>query len=262
MCVGPQRLYEAMATLSFDYKIKTPIAKTIIITPYTRTEVENALIEFGIDYSKFVVLNDNYFDDLYDLSRWSHDNWYKQQALKLCALDTFSAEQFLIQDADVMLLEDYEAFINSEPNFKAEDLWNEHHAVYAAGVEGIIGLKRGLNYSLVNEILPYYKSDWLELKYYIQQRHNKGWLDAIADHKPFDDTKWFSEYELLGIWKTNRGGWKYFTRVGQPPITSWDDVYSTNWKELSAVKYHTRPLKFMDKQQAIELVRFINDTIN
>ena len=35
MCIGPRRIYEAMATLSFDYKIKTPIDHTVIITPYS-----------------------------------------------------------------------------------------------------------------------------------------------------------------------------------------------------------------------------------
>lgn len=262
MCVGPGRLYEAMATLSFDYRIKTPIDRTIIITPYSRTEVENALLEFNVDYSKFVILNDNYFDGIYDLSRWAHDNWYKQQALKLCALDIFDAEQFLIQDADLLLLKDYDPFINGEPNFKAEGLWNDYHKVYADCIEDILGLTRGVNLSLVNEIMPYLKQDWIELKTYIERINGKNWLDVPPDYKEFDGTKWFSEYELLGIWKTNQKGWHYFDWVSQPPINSWDDVYNTNWSEYSAVKFHVRPLKFMNKDEATNLVKYIYDTVN
>ncbi len=174
----------------------------------------------------------------------------------------FTADRFLIQDADLLLLEDYYAFIDGELNFKVEELWNEYHTVYAQGIEGITGLTRGLNYSLVNELMPYYKSDWVALKAHIEHRHNKSWLDAIADYKEFDDSKWFSEYELLGIWKTNQTGWRHFIRNGQPPINNWDDLCKINWQRYSAVKYHSRPLKFMDAQQAQRLVKFINDTVN
>ena len=65
MCIGPKRLYEAMATLSFDHRIKTPIDKTIIFTPYSRDEVENSLDEFSIEYSNFEILSDDYFASLY-----------------------------------------------------------------------------------------------------------------------------------------------------------------------------------------------------
>lgn len=262
MCIGPMRLYEAMATLSFDYRIKTPISKTVIFTPYPRHEVETALLEFNIDYSNFVVLGDGYFDNTYDLTRWTHDNWYKQQALKLCALDLFDSDKFLIQDADLLLLKDYEAFVDNEPNFKAEILWNSYHKVYAECVEGILGLSRGIELSLVNELMPYYKQDWEELREYIENKHSKNWLDAIADYKPFDNTKWFSEYELLGIWKTNQTGWKYFEWPGQPPINTWDDFYNTDWTKFSAVKYHARPLKFMTAEEAKKVVKHIYDTVS
>jgi hypothetical protein len=262
MCVGPARLYEAMASLSFDYRIKTPISRTVIFTPYSRTDVENALLEFDIDYSKFTILPDTYFSDIYDLSRWTHDNWYKQQALKLCALDSFESEEFLIQDADLLLLKDYDAFIDGKPNFKAEALWNDYHTVYADCVYGILGLTRGIELSLVNELMPYRKQDWISLKLYIEDRYSKSWLDVMPDYRVFDDTKWFSEYELLGIWKTNQTGWNYFDWVSQPPINSWEDVLNTNWNEFSAVKFHVRPLKFMTAQQAKDLVKYIHDTVN
>jgi hypothetical protein len=84
----------------------------------------------------------------------------------------------------------------------------------------------------------------------------------MPDYRVFDDTKWFSEYELLGIWKTNQTGWNYFDWVSQPPINSWEDVLNTNWNEFSAVKFHVRPLKFMTAQQAKDLVKYIHDTVN
>ena len=262
MCVGPKRLYEAMATLSFDFRIKTPIEQTVMITPYNHTEVKTALNEFNIDSSKFEILSDKYFDEYYDLSKWSHDNWYKQQAFKLCSLDHFNATQFLIQDADIILLKDYYAFIDNEPNFKAEDLWNNYHTVYAECVAGLIGLNRNLNKSLVNELMPYYKNDWIQLKEVIEDKHKTTWVDAIPNYKKFDNSKWFSEYELLGIWKTNQQRWRYFSHSSQPPVNSWDDFYNINWTEFSAIKFHSQPLKFMTKLEAKRLVEFINETIS
>lgn len=262
MCVGPGRLYEAMATLSFDYRILTPITQTIIFTPYDQSMVIDALLEFGIDCSKFVILNDNYFDTKYDISRWTHDNWYKQQAFKLCALDHFSSEQFLIQDADLLLTKNYTTFEDNKPVFKAESLWNDYHKVYADCVEGIIGYRRKIDVSLVNEFMPYLKQDWLELKTFIESKHNKSWLDVIPDYRPFDNTKWFSEYELLGIWKTNHNDYDWNVWISQPPINTWDDFYNTNWNLYSAVKFHARPLKFMTADDAKKVIEYIYDTVN
>ena len=107
MCVGPDRINESIATLLFDYKIYPRIDKTYIISPHTKQEFTSLFDEFAINSSSIEVLPENYFDSYYDLTRWSHDNWYKQQAFKLCALDHFDSEYFLIQDCDLILLKPY-----------------------------------------------------------------------------------------------------------------------------------------------------------
>lgn len=262
MCIGPRRLYEAMATLSFDYRISPSIDKTIIFTPYNRAEVKRALAEFNVECSKFEILSDDYFNGKYDLSRWTHDNWYKQQAFKLCALDYFDNERFLIQDADLLLTKKYEIFSEGKPVFKAEKIWNNHHEIYADCIGDIIGYRRKIDISLVNEFMPYLKQDWIELKTFIEKKYNKSWLNVIPDYRKFNSTKWFSEYELLGIWKTNRDNYSYNIWMSQPPISSWDDFYNTNWNLYGSVKFHTEPMKFMNKEQAKQVVKHINDTIN
>lgn len=265
ICVGPRRLYEAMATLSFDYKISTPIDQTVIFTPYDKSIVEHALKEFSVNYENFVILNDEFFNDKYDITRWSHDNWYKQQAFKLCALDYFDSEKFLIQDADLLITKNYDVFIGNKPVFKAESLWNDYHMLYAKGIEEIIGYRRKIDVSLVNEFMPYLKSDWVKLKTFIEHKYNKSWLDAIPDIRPFDNTKWFSEYELLGIWKTNQDDYNWniwVSQPSQPPINTWDDFYNINWNLHSAVKFHVQPLKFMTAEEAHKVVKHIYDTVN
>jgi hypothetical protein len=162
-----------------------------------------------------------------------------------------------LQDADVILLKPYTVWASGDLNFKAETLWNDHHRVYAEMVEKIIGMRRAIPYSLVNELMPYSKTDWLALKELLGD-----WINLIPDIRPFDETKWFSEYELLGIYKTNQTGWTYFSCKSQPPVNTWAEVWAIDWNRQNSLKFHTSPLKFMNKDEAHQLVRYVNDTIN
>lgn len=261
MCVGPNRLVETMATLSFDSQITPSIDRTIIVSPYSEHEFKNLAIEFDLDLKNFTFLDDSYFSQHYNLSRWTHDNWYKQQAFKLCALDHFDSTHFLIQDCDLILLKPYSMLVNGELNFKAEDLWNDYQHLYGQKIEQLLGISRKYPISLVNELMPYTKQDWLELKAYIEQRHNCNFLDAIANLQAFDETKWFSEYELLGIWKTQQQGWQYFNYPSQPKIDAWPEFYSINWAEFHSVKFHAPPLKNMAVNQAKSLVKFLREIV-
>jgi len=254
MCVGPSRINEAMVTLSFDHRIYPIMDKTYIISPYGNSEFSQLFKEFNINDQNFEILPEDYFDQYYDLNRWNHDNWYKQQAFKLCALDHFDSEYFLIQDSDLVLLKPYSVWVSGNLNFKAEPLWNEYHTVYADMIEKIIGLKRVIPCSLVNELMPYSKQDWQALKARIGD-----WLNVIPNIRAFDDSKWFSEYELLGIYKTNQTGWQHFINVGQPMIYTWDDFYTADWSKQHSVKFHARPLKFMTTEEAHKVVEFLND---
>lgn len=263
MCVGPGRINETFATLSFDFHLTISPDITYIISPYDSTIFQKLFHQFDLDPSKFVVIHDDYFNQYYNLSRWSNDNWYKQQALKLCSLDHFDSEHFLIQDCDLILLQPYSIIENGNLNFKAEPLWNNYHTVYADMVERVTGLKRTQQCSLVNELMPYTKQDWINLKQLIENSHVCGFLDAIPNVRMFDDTKWFSEYELLGIYKTNQTtGWQHFITTSQPPIYTWDDFYSTNWKQQHTIKFHAPPLKFMSTNEAMSVVNFVKKLID
>ena len=258
MCVGTNRLNETMATLSFDHNLTVKPDHTHIISPYSTEEVQTAFKQFNLDFTNYTVFNDSYFANYYDLSKWSHDNWYLQQAFKLCALDHFDSTHFLIQDCDLILLKPYACLVDDKLNFKTENLWNPHQQVYGDMVNELLGIKRQIPYSMVNEIMPYLKQDWIELKSYIEHRHNTNFLDALASIRAFDHTKWFSEYELLGIWKTAQpSSWVHFKSMSQPPVDSWEDFYSIDWNQFQTVKFHTPPLKHMTTQEALDLVEYL-----
>jgi hypothetical protein len=260
MCVGPGRINEAMATLSFDYRIFPRCDRTVIISPYRQEQFRELFVEFNLSINDFTFLDDEYFGKHYDLSRWTHNNWYKQQAFKLCALDHFDSDYFLIQDCDLILLKSYSMIVSGDLNFKAEDIWNDYQKIYAKMVQKIIGLDRKIPYSLVNELMPYKKIDWQALKEHIENVHGKNFLDAIADIEEFDSTNWFSEYELLGIWKTNQSlSWTYFVNPSQPKVESWEEFYAIDWSQYHSVKFHAPPLKNMDINQAKHVIKFLRD---
>ena len=258
MCIGPGRIYEAMVTLSFDNNLVIAPTLTYFISPYSPAQISLALDKFNltIDYQ---VISDTYFSTQYDLTLWSHDHWYLQQALKLCAIDSIDSQYFLIHDADLVLLQPYTPISNDVLNFKAENLWNSHQHLYGQMIEQLLGLKRTIPCSLVNEIMPYAKQDWDALKRLIEERYHTNFLNAIANLQPLDSTKWFSEYELLGIYKTNHSGWTHSIESSQPPINSWDDFYNTKWSQRSILKFHTHPLKQMNAMQAHQVINFLKN---
>lgn len=248
--IGPGRINEACVTLSFDYNLHPQPDITYVVSPYPQHMIDRVFAEFNLDVSKYQFLDDLYFDEHYDLSRYKKDHWYYQQAIKLCALDYFDSEYFIIQDCDQVPLKPYHMWVDGKLNYKLEVLWNPYQTIYAEMVKALIGLDRVVEYSLVNELMPYSKQDWLSLKTLLEQRHNTSWLDAIADIRGFDEVKWLSEFELLGIYKTHMDDWTSYIAVPQPPIMTWEDFFQHDWAKQDTVKFLTQPLKYMNTESA------------
>lgn len=252
--IGPSRINEAAITLSFDDRLRPQPNTTYIISPYPQHKLDSVFAEFNLDSSKYILLDDLYFEEFYDLSRYKHNHWYYQQALKFCAIDHFPGNYFLIQDCDQVPLKPFDFFVDGKLNFKAEVLWNPYQELYAEMVEQLTGLKRVLNYSLVNELMPYSKQDWNDLKALIEQRNNCSWLDSFPNIRELGEPKWLSEFELLGIYKTNQpNGWTYYTATPQAAINTWDDFYSIDWSKQDTVKFLTQPLKYLTLADAIRV---------
>jgi hypothetical protein len=256
--IGPSRINEAAVTLSFDNNLNPLPDKTYIISPYPQHKINEIFAEFQLDSSAYTLLDDLYFEKYYDLSRYKHNHWYYQQALKFCALDHFDSEYFLLQDCDQVPLKRFDFFVDNKLNFKAENLWNPYQELYAEMVEKLTGMKRILNYSLVNELMPYSKQDWNDLKQLIEERNLCFWLDAFPNIRELGEPKWLSEFELLGIYKTNQPtGWTYYTAVPQAAVNSWDDFYAIDWSKQDTIKFLTQPLKYMNIDNAKKIIEYI-----
>jgi hypothetical protein len=248
MCVGPGRLYEAAAVLSFDYNLATPIDQTIVVSPASEDELKYEWNTFDIDLSRFKFLQDHNID-LPPV--WQQDPWYRQQAIKLHLLDSVDSDDFLIQDCDVIPITRCDLFSGSTVHFKVEGLWNPYQKVYADAVRDLIGFDRQVDCSFVSEFMPYHKQDWLDC-----QQLLGNWQQRIPEYRIFDHTKWFSEYELLGIYKTNVSSDYTVQMDCQNGIFTWQDLETNNWSITTTCKFKDRPLKFMTPQQAHDVVDF------
>ena len=246
--IGPGRLNDACCALSFDEFLSPTIDQTVIVSPLSSTDILEKFAQFPyIDQSKLVFKKDSDFD----LPGWD-DSWYKQQGLKFSLLDSLDSD-IVIQDCDVFYIKPWQYIQNGQPVFRTEDVWNDHHAVYEDAVHKLIGARRLSNESYVTEFMPYLKQDWVGLK----QKLDGDWKTAIESVAPFDDTKWLSEYELLGIYKSVYDSDNYhYIKDKMPIIYHINQLEELNWSEANVVKFKARPLKGMREQDAHRIIDY------
>lgn len=257
MMIGAGRIHEAACALSFDKNLYPVIDQTIIVSPYSWVTLTDEFKLFDIDCSTFKFYSDTEIIKEFNLEQWGGNHWYLQQGIKLSLLDSIN-DNFLIQDCDVFAIKPYNYFIDQIPAFRVEELWNDYQQVYAGKVKDLLGFERIIPYSFVTEFMPYLKEDWESCKQLIEEKFKLPWQQAILNISPFDDTKWLSEYELLGIYKTNKDN-NYKIIVEQyPKILTMEDFFTVDWSQLETVKFKARPLKCMNSQEAQKIKSFFN----
>lgn len=258
LLIGPSRINEAAITLSFDNYLNPKPDITYIITPYPQHRIDSVFAEFGLDSSAYTLLDDLYFDDYYDLSAWKHDHWFYQQALKLCAVDHFNSDITLIQDCDQVYLKPFTWYDNDTFILKTENLWNPFQKIYIEMISQITGIPQTVDCSLVNELMPITKEYWADLKKIIEDRNQCTWLEAIEQARPFDENKWLSEYELLGMYITaNTTNWRLQSTTLQPHIDTWEEFYAYDWTQNQSMKFLTQPLKYLNVDSAKKVIEHI-----
>lgn len=258
LLIGPSRINEAAVTLTFDNYLSPHPDKTYIISPYPQHRIDSIFAEFGIDSSNYTLLDDLYFDDFYDLSKWKHDHWFYQQALKLCAIDHFNSDISLVQDCDQVYLKPFTWYDDGTFILKTENLWNPFQKIYIEMISKITGLPQTVEYSLVNELMPVTKEYWQDIKNIIEEHNQCRWLEAFEKTRPFDQHKWLSEYELLGMYITAKtSNWRLQNTVLQPHINTWQEFYNYDWSQNQSMKFLTQPLKYMSADSAKRVIAHI-----
>lgn len=255
MTIGPGRIYEAACALSFDKNLYPCIDKTIIVAPFGEAHIKKVFEEFNLNLNLEFVKDQDLIQSA-NLENWVSDTWYLQQALKLALLDQLPGQQFLIQDSDVFALRPYNYFKAGIPTLRVEDVWNDHHQIYESYIIKLTGFSRPSHYSFVTEFMPVLKQDWEYCKQVILEHTNLPWNQAIPNLGKFDETKWFSEYELLGFCKTVNNNNYFLEYDNHPIINCWEDLFNSDWSLVPTVKFKARPLKFMDYLTAVKVKEF------
>ena len=263
MAVGPGRINEAACSLSFDFNFDISINKTVIVAPFGKEFFLDVFGEFGIDVSKIDFVLDQDLIVSAGLQQWTIHSWYLQQGFKLALLDLLDSENFLIQDCDVFPIKLYNLFTGSIPNLKVEKVLNDQHpirlqqAIYEQHVYKLTGLLRPDNLTFISEIMPITKTIWNECKNKIQNYTGLEWKNAVPDINKFDESKWFSEYELLGFYMKHYINNLKCNHDVQPTVNSWYDFYNGNWTETTIVKTGKfRPLKFMSSEEVSQVIEY------
>lgn len=208
---APYRIPVATVSLKFDYNLPG-ITKNIIVSPVRTQDLCKYLSQHGIDTNSYEHIHDQELIDQYpEINHWvfesdPRNNWLKQQALKLAALDYVDYELALLHDPDTWMIQPYQCR-DAAGQLNMLALENVTEGSYDSVLPSVLGIPRQTKHCFVTEFLPIYKQDWLSLKQQLQHRHQRNFLDAIIDHVPGIETldgsqslKWFSEYEFLGNW--------------------------------------------------------------
>ena len=251
--VAPYRIPDLCVSLKFNQYVKG-VTRTIIVSPVDSRKIDWYLLRHGIDIANIEYISDRELIDHYpSINSWvfpddTRNNWLKQQAIKLAALDYIDYEVALIQDPDTWLIQDYCPWDGSTINFMV--LENTTESSYDSVLPSVLGIERQTTHCFVTEYMPVVKQDWITLRNLIETKHSADFLNAIIDAVPANHqgVKWFSEYEFLGNWSmTQRNStFQYQVRNG---FTSVDQLESIDPLATAICDHspgHDLSLKFSD----------------
>jgi hypothetical protein len=215
------------------------------VSPVEAKNLFGYLSKYGIDTNRFEHIHDQDLISRYpEIENWVFENdprndWLKQQALKMAALDYVNFDAALIHDPDTWLTEPYRCYNGKKLNMMV--LKNTTEGSYDLVLPSVLGIERQTKHCFVTEFMPMLKKDWQSLKSTLEHRHNKNFLDATIENVPGIDTidgtqklKWFSEYEFLGNWTLTQRSvdFKFQKRFSFTDIEELDHIFPESVNSL------------------------------
>jgi hypothetical protein len=180
-----------------------------------RDELWPIFEKYNIDTTDFDYAPDSEIYRLYpEVNNWVLPGdyrgwWLRQQAIKLSSLDYLDYDLMVMHDPDCLLIRDYWPMKDGMLNYMV--LENQRHSWgYYETIRNAFGFERKTSHCFISEYVPVLKQDITAMRHYLEQRHDRNWLDAIIDNCPGEPTvppwgngelvRWLSEYELVGNW--------------------------------------------------------------
>jgi hypothetical protein len=242
---APYRIPVATVSLKFDHNL-LGVSRNIIVSPVNTRDLFRYLSQYGIDTNRFEHLPDQELIEQYpEIENWVFENdyrnnWLKQQAIKLAALDYVDYQVALIHDPDTWMIQPYQP-VNAQGQLCMLALKDVTEGSYDPVLPSVLGKQRQTTHCFVTEFMPVHKQDWTTLKQTLEQLHQKHFLNAIIDNVPETETidglqhiKWFSEYEFLGNWTMSQRSVNFMfqKRFG---IESVEDLNALNITEYNSI---------------------------
>lgn len=212
------RVPHAIMSLQFSHHLKG-VDRTCIASPVPKEELWPIFEKYNIDTSTFDYAPDSEIYRLYpQVNNWVFEDdyrgwWLRQQAIKLAFLDYLDYDLMVMHDPDCILVRDYWPFKDGKLNYMV--LENERHSWgYYQTIKNALGIERQTPHCFISEFVPVLKQDITDLVKFLEEKHQRHWLDAIIDNCPGEATvppwgkgeliRWVSEYEFIGNWTMSR----------------------------------------------------------
>jgi len=120
--------------------------------------------------------------------------WYLQQFLKLEFINYIDEEDYLIWDADTILLK---KTIFDRSRFEVSPSL-ENHTPYFRTLKKLTGIEKQVNFSFVMQYMMVNKSDLCSFFSLIDHKDPRNWYFRVLECLELDDESEFSEYESFG----------------------------------------------------------------
>lgn len=129
----------------------------------------------------------------------SRKGWVYQQFLKLHGYTISETNNYLVCDADHILLKQHTFLLDNKFVFYYSD---EYHLPYFYTINKLFENKynKCINKSFISDKMIFNKQVLLDIKSEIESIHNTDWFDSICNYYPYPITTGFSEFETYGTY--------------------------------------------------------------
>lgn len=175
--------------------VKHPIGQIVIVAPKRSNLValcRKLNLRFVNENTVLPIAKKNI---RYSSAKWERSGWLFQQFLKMSGDTLCRAENFLVMDADTVLIRPHVFISGNKPVFYCRN-WSQPE--YFKTYRRLMGSGRAAPVSFVAHYMLFNKAKLARLKRIIEARHHTSWYTAIM--RCMDKTKpyAFSEFETYG----------------------------------------------------------------
>ena len=175
--------------------VKHPIGRITVVAPPRRKVIDLCRKLNCRFVNENAVLPITRKNIRYSSRKWERSGWLFQQFLKLSGDVLCKAENFLVMDADTVLIRPHVFISGNKPVFYCRG-WSQPE--YFRTYRRLMGSGRAAPFSFVAHYMLFNKTMLARLKRFIETRHRMRWYDAVMRCMDKSKPYAFSEFETYG----------------------------------------------------------------